>query len=186
MNSHFLWEKLEDSEEYKKFKQENKDSYLCSGFFIIDLESGNHQRVLHNSCDPTEVEDSSDLENKYHFDFYIPSSKKTFSFQLEDGVKLIELERFEENILKEVSMKDNFDFDEIKEMILKEMEEKKINNKIQKMIFSLQNQEGKDFLYGTIILSGLGILKMTFDISEKKLDDFEKKSFFDMMKIVKK
>jgi hypothetical protein len=167
MNSHFLLEKLEDSEEFKKFKEENKDSYLCSGFFIIDLES-------------------KTPENKYHFDFYIPESKKTFSFQLEDGVKLIELERFEENILKEVSMKDNFDFDEIKEMILKEMEEKKINNKIQKIIFSLQNQEGKDMLFGTIILSGLGILKMTFDISEKKLDDFEKKSFFDMMKIVKK
>ena len=167
MNSHFLLEKLEDSEEFKNFKKENKTSYLCSGFFIIDLES-------------------KTPENKYHFDFYIPESKKTFSFQLEDGVKLIELERFEENILKEVSMKDNFDFDEIKEMILKEMEEKKINNKIQKMIFSLQNQEGKDMLFGTIILSGLGILKMTFDISEKKLDDFEKKSFFDMMKIVKK
>jgi hypothetical protein len=167
MNSHFLLEKLEDSEEFKKFKKENKDSFLCSGFFIIDLES-------------------KTPENKYHFDFYIPESKKTFSFQLEDGIKLIELERFEENILKEVSMKDNFDFDEIKENILKEMAEKKIGNKIQKMIFSLQNQEGKDMLFGTIILSGLGILKMTFDISEKKLDDFEKKSFFDMMKIVKK
>ena len=167
MNSHFLLEKLEDSDEFKKFKKENKDSFLCSGFFIMDLES-------------------KTPENKYHFDFYVPSIKKTFSFQLEDGVKLIELERFEENILKEVSMKDNFDFEEIKEMILKEMEEKKINNKIQKMIFSLQNQEGKDLLFGTIILSGLGLLKMTFDISEKKVDDFEKKSFFDMMKIVKK
>jgi hypothetical protein len=167
MNSHFLLEKLEDSEEFKKFMKENKDSYLCSGFFIIDLES-------------------KTPENKYHFDFYIPSTKKTFSFELEQGIKLVELERFEEKILAEISMKDNFDFDEIKEMILKEMIEKKINNKIQKIIFSLQNQEGKDFLYGTIILSGLGILKMTYDISEKKMDDFEKKSFFDMMKIVKK
>jgi hypothetical protein len=167
MNSHFLLEKLESSDEFKKFKKENKDSFLCSGFFMIDLES-------------------KTPENKYHFDFYIPSSKKTFSFELEDGVKLIELERFEENMLKEVSMKDNFDFEEIKEMILKEMEEKKINNKIQKMIFSLQNQEGKDCLFGTVILSGLGLLKMTFYVSEKKIDDFEKKSFFDMMKIVKK
>jgi hypothetical protein len=167
MNSHFLLEKLEDSEEFKKFMKENKDSFLCSGFFIIDLES-------------------KIPENKYHFDFYIPSSKKTFSFELENGVKLVELERFEEKVMNKILMKDNFDFEEIKEIILKEMVEKKINNKILKMIFSLQNQEGKDFLYGTIILSGLGILKMTYDISEKKMDDFEKKSFFDMMKIVKK
>ena len=167
MNSHFLLEKLEDSEEFKKFKNENKDSYLCSGFFIIDLES-------------------KTPENKYHFDFYIPSKKKTFSFELEQGVKLVELERFEENILKEVSMKDNFDFEEIQEKILNEMAEKKVSNKIQKMIFSLQNVDGKDSLFGTIILSGLGLLKMTFDISEKKVDDFEKKSFFDMMKVVKR
>ena len=167
MNSPFLWEKLEDSEEFKKFKKENKDAYLCSGFFIIDLENKNP-------------------ENKYHFDFYVPSSKKTFSFELEQGIKLVELERFEENILKEVLMKDNFDFEEITEMILKGMAEEKINNKILKMIFSLQNQEGKDILLGTILLSGLGLLKMTFDISEKKVTDLEKKSFFDMMKIVKK
>ena len=84
MNSHFLLEKLENSEEFKKFKKENKDAYLCSCFFIIDLES-------------------KTPENKYHFDFYVPSIKKTFSFELEERVKLVELERFEENILKEVN-----------------------------------------------------------------------------------
>jgi len=167
MNSHFLLEKLENSEEFKKFKKENPKTYLCSGFFMIDLEN-------------------KTPENKYHFDFFIPSSKKTFSFELEDAVKLVELERFDEKVLEEVSMKDNFDFDKIKEMILNEMAEKKINNKILKMIFSLQNSEGKDVLYGTILLSGLGLLKMTFDISEKKITELEKKSFFDMMKIVKK
>ena len=195
MNSPFLWEKLEDSEEFKKFKKENKDAYLCSGFFMIDLENKNP-------------------ENKYHFDFYVPSSKKTFSFELEQGIKLVELERFEEkwvllkkepnlvenlkkgetdslekeelNRMEKVLMKDNFDFEEITEMILEGMAEKKINNKILKMIFSLQNQDGKDILFGTILLSGLGLLKMTFDISEKKVTDLEKKSFFDMMKIVKK
>ena len=167
MNSHFLLEKLESSEEFKKFKKENSKSYLCSGFFIIDLENKNP-------------------ENKSHFDFYIPETGKTFSFELENGNKLVELERFDEKVLEKLSMKDNFDFDEIKEMILNEMAEKKINHKILKMIFSLQNSEGKDALYGTILLSGLGLLKMTFNISEKKISELEKKSFFDMMKIVKK
>jgi len=167
MNSPFLLEKLENSDEFKKFKKENKDSYLCSGFFIIDLEN-------------------KIPENKYHFDFYIPSSKKTFSFELEDGVKLVELERFDEKVLEKISMKDAFDFGEIQEMILKEMAEKKINNKILKMIFSLQNFENKEVLFGTILLSGLGLLKMTFDVAEKKITELEKKSFFDMVKIVKK
>jgi hypothetical protein len=168
MNSQFLWEKLEESEEFKKFKEENKDAYLCSGFFIIDL-----------------IEKNPD--NKYHFDFYIPSKKKTFSFELEDGIKLVELERLEnETLLEEVYLKNHFDFEKIKELILNEMEFKNISNKIQKMIFSLQNKEGKDIFLGTIFLSGLGLLSVNVDLIENKITDFEKKSLFDMMKIVKK
>ena len=184
MNSQFLLEKLENSEEYKKFIGENKDAYLCSAFFIIDFETEHP-------------------ENKYHFDYYLSSSKKTFSFELEgakfqptldnssgltetEGIKLVELERFEEKILEKVSADKHFDFDEIYVKITKEMEDKKINNKIQKMIFSLQNFDKKDLLFGTILISGLGLIKMTFDISEDKITEFEKKSFFDMMKIVKK
>jgi len=166
MNSQFLFEKLENSEEYKKFIEENPDAYLCSAFFINDF--------------------TENPENKYHFDYYIPSSKKTFSFEMENEIKLVPLERYDEKVLEKVLGKQSFDFDEIYEKIMKEMEEKKINNKIQKMIFSLQNFEGKDTLFGTILISGLALIKMTFDISENKIEEFEKKSFFDMMKIVKK
>lgn len=166
MNSQFLIEKLESSEEYKKFMKENPTAYLCSGFFDIGADN--------------------DSANKYHFDFYIPGSKKTFSFNLEDGVKLIELERNDEQILDKVLMKDNFDFDKLKEKILIEMELKKVTNKIQKMLFSLQNKDSKDFLIGTIFLSGLGMLKLNFDISENLITEFEKKSIMDMMKIIRK
>jgi hypothetical protein len=167
MNSQFFFEKLENSEEYKKFMKENPQAYLCSAFFIIDF-------------------DTQPPENKFHFDYYLPSSKKTFSFELESGIKLVELERFDEKVLEKVSTETHFDFDEIYDKISKEMENKKISNKIQKMIFSLQNFENKDMLFGTIMLSGLSLIKMIFDISEDKITDFEKKSFFDMMKIVKK
>jgi hypothetical protein len=167
MNSHFLLEKLENSEEYKKFKQDNLDAYLCSGFFILDLES-------------------QTPDNKYHFDFYIPSSKKTFSFELENGIKLLELEIRDEKVLDEVSMKIGFDFDKVLEKISAEMELKGIKNKIQKLIFSLQNKDGKDILLGTVFLSGLGLASMTIEIAENRIIDFEKKSLFDMMKIIKK
>jgi hypothetical protein len=167
MNSQFLLEKLENSEEYKKFMKENNEAYLCSAFFIIDFET-------------------QPPENKYHFDYYLPSNKKTFSFELEGEIKLTELERFDEKVLEKVSTRTHFDFDEIYDKISKEMENNKISNKIQKMIFSLQNFENKDMLFGTIMLSGLSLIKMTFDPTEDKIVDFEKKSFFDMMKIIKK
>jgi hypothetical protein len=166
MNSQFLLEKLEDSEEYKKFMKENKDAYLCSAFFIIDFEQN--------------------PENKYHFDYYIPSTKKTFSFEYENGIKLVPLERYDEKVLEKLSEKQHFDFDELYDKVKERMEEEKINNKMIKMIFSWQNFEGEDTLFGTIMLSGLALVKMVYNIKEDKITEFEKKSFFDMMKIVKK
>jgi len=168
MNSQFLFEKLNSSKEFKEFKKENPKAYLCSCFFIIDFDDKN-------------------LENKYHIDYYIPESKKTFSFELENEIKLVPLElRDEKKVLERVSMKNHFDFDRIKELIMKEMEKKKINNKIQKMIFSLQNLEGKDLLLGTVFISGLGLIKVNIQVDNMEITDFEKKSFFEMMKIVKK
>lgn len=167
MNSKFLIEKLESSEEFKKFRKENPDAYLCSGFFVIDLEN-------------------KEQDDKYHFDYYVPESKKTFSFEIENGIKLVELERNDEKILEKVSMKEDFDFDRIKEMISAEMELKKINNKIQKMLFSLQNLENEDILLGTIFISGLGLIKTNIDLKEKRVTDFEKKSLFDIIKTIKR
>ena len=184
MNSQFLLEKLINSSEYKEFMKENPKAYLCSGFFIIDLEN-------------------KEAGNQYHFDFYIPESGKTFSFELENknpqqvlnssgnptevgGIKLIPLERYDEKILEKVSLKEDFDFDKIEKMISTEMELKKINNKIQKMIFSLQNVENRDVLLGTIFVSGLGMIKADIDLKDKRITEFEKKSFFDMMKIIRK
>jgi hypothetical protein len=66
------------------------------------------------------------------------------------------------------------------------MFDEKIKKNILKLLFSLQNIDGKDFLIGTVFISGLGLLKCEIDIQEKKVVDFEKKSFFDMMKIVRK
>ncbi len=166
MNSHFLFEKLESSKEYKKFMKENPDAYLCSGFFAIDIAD-------------------KGAGNQYHFDYYVPSSQETFSFELESEIKLIPLER-NEQILEKVSLKESFDFAEIEEMILREMGKNGVKNNIQKMIFSLQNKDKKDFLLGTIFLSGLGLLKVNVNIPDNKITDFEKKSLFDMMKIIRK
>jgi hypothetical protein len=66
------------------------------------------------------------------------------------------------------------------------MEEKRIKNKIQKMIFSLQNLEKRDLLFGTIFISGFGMVKVNIDLKEKRITDFEKKSFWDMFNIMRR
>lgn len=163
MNVQFYIEKLSSSEEFKSFMKKNTDAYLCSGFFVID-KSGD--------------------DNKQHFDYYIPSSKKMFSFQLEEGVKIVPMEMLDEKIPKKIS-KPEFDLDNIEAMIQKEMEKQNIKNKIHKIMLSLQNFNEKDFLICTVFISMLSMLKLNIDLSNEKITEFKKKSFFDIMKIKK-
>ena len=66
------------------------------------------------------------------------------------------------------------------------MQHENISKKIEKIIWSLQNRNGKNYLIGTIFISGLGMIKVSFDLDEKELREFEKKSFFDFIKVLKK
>lgn len=165
MNLQFYLEKLHDSENFQEFKKENPSAFLCSGFFVIDKEGE---------------------DNKQHFDFFVPTDKKIFSFQLEDGCKKVEVERVDDKVPEEISLNCDFDFGEIERMIESRMFDDNIKNKIQKVLLSLQKLEGKDFIIGTVFISGMGIIKVNIDVAEKKIIHFEKKSFFDMMRIVKK
>jgi len=167
MNLQFYLEKLQSSEKFKKFAKENPDAYLCSGFFIIDKE---------NIKNP---------DNKVHLDFYIPVSGKLFSFDVKEEVKLIPLEK-PKNIPEKISLDCEFNFEDMEKMILDEISKKDIKTKIQKIIFSLQNLKGKDFLIGAIFISSLGLLKVDIDISGKKITKFEKKSLLDMFRVTNK
>jgi len=167
MNLQFYLEKLQSSEKFKKFVKENPDSYLCSGFFVSDKE---------NTKNP---------DNKVHLDFYVPKEKKVFSFDLKDEIKLIPLEKYK-NIPDKISPGCEFNLEDMEKMVLDEMNKKNIKTKIQKILFSLQNLKGKDFLIGAIFISSLGILKVDIDISAKKITKFEKKSLLDMFKVNRK
>ena len=161
MNLKFYLEKLQASEEYKNFMKENPKAYLCSGFFIID-----------------KIEN----DGKQHLDYYMPSIKKTFSFQLENEIKLVPIEMIDEKVPAKILFDYDFDFEKIEQIILNEMIYKGIKNKLQKILLSLQNSEGKNVLVGTVFISAMGLLKVRISIPEMKIIEFEKKSFFDILK----
>ena len=165
MNLSTHLKKLKSSEQFKRFIKENPKAFLCSGFFVIDKEG---------------------TDNKKHFDYYIEDKNQIFSFQLEDEIKLIQLETTIKEAPRELKAKNDFDFEEIEKLINEKAKQEEIKNKLQKMMFSLQNADGKEMLIGTIFLSGFGLLKVNIDLAEMKITSFEKKSFFDMVKIIKK
>ncbi len=164
MNLQFYVEKMNSSDVFKNFMKENPNAYACSGFFIIDKTG-------------KEI-------NKQHFDFWIPESEKLMSFQLED-MQLVPLENYGK-ILDKLSLEQDVDFDEVEKLIVERMAKESLKDKIQKMLFSLQMKDGKNFLIVTVFVPKLGLITATIDLEKMEIDEFEKKSFMDMINVFKK
>jgi hypothetical protein len=192
MNLRFYFEKLLESDEFRKFRKENPESYLSSAFVVIDKEGKE--------------------KNKVHFDFFVPLTNssnpatakpqppalkkevnnqtdvrgKMFSFQLEENCKKVQMENLSQQDFARLDENIDFNFEEIEKIISEKMANENIKNKIQKIIFSLQKLGKKNFLIGTVFISGFGLVKINIDLEDKKVSDFEKKSFFDMLNIFRK
>ena len=145
--------------------KENKDAYFCSGLFTIDKEKN---------------------ENEVHFDFYVPSSKKMFSFSLNGEIELKELKIYDERIPEEIHTDFDIDLEDFIKTITKKMENEGVKNSTKKFLFSFQVLEGKAFLLATIFLSNLGLLKVNISIPKGEIVSFEKKSLGDIFKVFKK
>ena len=167
MNFQFFIEKLVESDEFRQFKKENKDAKLVGGFFSFDIEN-------------------KGKENKYSLDYFVPSHHKLFSFKLEEGVEMVPAIIQGDQKFNEIAENHDFDFNDFEELIRKKMEEEKITAKIQKILYSFQNFDKKDYLVGTVFITGFGLIQINIEIAEKKIVKFEKKSFMDFLKVVKK
>jgi hypothetical protein len=164
MKFQFYYEKLTNLEEYKKFTKENPEAYFCSAFFVVDKK---------------------DKDNKVHFDFYIPKGPKMYSFKLDNKAEFVNVENFDPRTPEKLPLNFEFDLNKIEQIIEEEMEKRKIKGKIQKLLFSLQRLKGEDYLLATIFISNMAILKVNIKIPENKITEFEKKSFMDMVRLVK-
>ena len=66
------------------------------------------------------------------------------------------------------------------------MKAQEIKKDVQKMLFSLQNIQGVDFLIATVFISGMGILKVNLKLPDLEVTGFEKKSFMEMVGVFQK
>ncbi|MBU1252480.1 MAG: hypothetical protein KJ905_03250 [Nanoarchaeota archaeon] len=172
MNLQFYFEKLNDSDDFKKFFLENPEAYFCSGFFTIDFEGQDNQR---------------------HIDYYVPTSKKIISFRLDsssDASVVMQEARpdVEGDFPAPEKLNDeiDFDFDEIQKIIREETEKKEKGTKVNKMLISLQKRDGKESLVCTVFVSRFGLLKINIDFKGKdgtpEIVFFKKKSLFDLVR----
>lgn len=167
MKFQFYYEKLLDSQDYQKFVKENPGAFHCSGFFALDLEN-------------------EGKGNQVNFDMFLEKPvKKMFSFKVSGKTELLPVENFDERVPEKLSMNYDFDLMDIKDLIEKRMQEDKIKGKLKKILFSLQKKDGVDYFVITAFLDNMAMLKVTYDIVDKKIIFIERKSFLDMFKIVK-
>lgn len=156
---------LEKNKEFQEFIQTNPKAYFCSAFFIIDKESENHKK---------------------HFDYFLPEENKIFSFQLEENCKQVPMDNLNPEAPKPLTLENDLEIQEIENLIQSEMENQGIKNKIQKILFSINNFENQEFIIGTVFISNLGMIKIRISLKDKKVLDFKKESFMDMINIFKK
>jgi hypothetical protein len=166
MNFQFYFEKLKNSDSFKKYLEENPDGFLCSGFFAFD-KKGNH--------------------NQQHLDYYSPSKKELVSFCVSESCQknptdMIDKERVFEKIPEELDI----EFDEIEKLIFDEMARREIKKDVEKVLFSLQAKEGKAFIIATVFISTLGMISAKVNLEAMAIEDFEKKSFMDMINVFKR
>jgi hypothetical protein len=165
MNFQFYREKLRNSETFKQFMKENPSAFLCSCFFSVDFV---------------------EKDNRVHFDYYIPSSKQMFSFQLEKNCEKALIETREGFLPEKISQKVDFDLNEIEKVLMEKIKTENLKEDVQKLFLSLQRANGKDSLIGTIFISAMGMISFEMELPSKKIISFQKKSFMDFFKILKK
>ena len=158
-----LIEKLETSEAYKKFKIENKDSFLVAGFFVLDYETG---------------------QNINQIDYFIPSQKKVAAFTMSEEIAVQILKTMNDKIPETLPVQTNVDLDSIKGILEDEMKNRNITEELKKVIAVIQMIDGKKVWILNCIMSGMEILKAHIDDESKTILKMETASVLEYIKKV--
>jgi len=160
MNFKEALSKLKKSPEFKKFKKEHKDSYLCTGFFIIDSEGRNVTTQL-----------NFQMKNERIAAF---SVGEDITVKIEDLMIKEKILKLKEGI--------NKDIEDLQGIVKKQIKEKDIRGKISKVMAILSN-DGKNEMWNvTCFLEAMQILNIHVDANSGKLLKSEKMALNDFFK----
>ena len=156
---HYI-KRVEKTREFKKFKKEHKDSYLCAGFFVLDLEHGKNMEQL---------------------DYYLGNGKIATAM-LDKGVKIKISEQPIKKKLFSLDKEVRTDLEAIPGIVHDEMINRSITEEIKKIIAIVYLSEGKVVWNLQCILNGLILLHVNVDDSNQSILMFEKFSLMDLIR----
>ncbi|MFA6022602.1 MAG: hypothetical protein WC781_00780 [Candidatus Pacearchaeota archaeon] len=154
-------EKLNSSEEFKKFMDKNPKAYFAAGFFVLDFES---------------------KKNLHQIDYYDPKTKKMATFILDNDVEVKIGETANTLVPNKIEGDINLDLDVLKGLVQDEMKNQTITTKVQKIIAVVQNIDDKLIWNLNCLTTDMGIIKVHIDDESHSILKFEKINLFDIVK----
>jgi len=161
--------KVENSEAYKNFKKQHKNSYLAAGFFVLDFEEGKHMQQI---------------------DYVTKNEIATFYVNGEIKIKLESKKEIEREIgikeeLAELKLPKKLavDIEDIEDKAKDVIDAMELGDRaINKIIAVLQIHNSKTIWNLTCILSGFLIVTIHIDAVNGDILFNEKKDIFDIMR----
>ncbi|MBT4166261.1 hypothetical protein HOE04_04455 [archaeon] len=161
-----LLQKVQESETFQNFKQQNPDAQLVAGFFILDFLSNDNKETL-------------DYKTK----------DDIFTFTLKDNKIKINKDKLIDDPtrpqLTEIQQQIKIDTTELKNLVGLKALDNGISAKLNKIIAVLQTYNQKQIWNLTCMLENLIILNIHIDSNTGEITKFERKSMMDMIKKVK-
>jgi len=159
-----LKNRLEKSNEFKKFKAENPDAFLCAGFFIINLKANIFEYSL-------------DFRNdKQIFTFKIPENENASILITNDEIM------DKSKPLDKITLDTNLDLEDLQEIIEEQLKLNSIKNKLEEFIAVLQNLDNQIVWNLTILCEGFTIINAIINSETRGIIKFEKRNLMDFVK----
>ena len=155
-----LFEKLENSSEFKNFKKKFPKAYFCASFFVFDYDSS---------------------ETKKQLDYCVKEGDIT-TFVIDEKITSQKAETIKKEKLPEIK-KEDIKID-VEEAVEKAKEEIKKMNLIPSKIIAILQIFNEKPIWNMTCLSGFSILRLHIEMNGK-VSLNEKSSMLDMMKIEK-
>lgn len=161
--------RVEGSDEFKNFKKENDDAYLCSAFFVIDFESQAETKQL---------------------DYYVPSKDKIGNFIVDSEIKFMLDNIFEEKkkAIQQISSNVKIGFQKAIEIankvVEKENQEEEKHGKITKIIGILQKLDKEQIWNFTCMLGTMNMLLLHINSETGEILKNQKSSLMNFIRRV--
>jgi len=162
MNYNFL---IKNFPEYQKFRRKFPESYLCSGFFVFDLENKQETKQL---------------------DFYIPKLNKIASLDIKTGkLKISKIMEDKKIKIEKLNPQVKINPKSIKNLINEEIKKRKINLNLIKIIAVVSSIKSQTIWSINCISSDLSLIKIKISDQNAETTEFKKTSMFDFVKKAK-